>query len=134
MGSAGADPSRKHLPWMRAIRRELHQVPELANEERRTREIIAGRLREIGLTPVLPPRSTAVIATVAPDRPGPAVALRADMDGLPLTEETGLPFASETPGRMHACGHDLHMAALLGAARRLLERDPPAGPVRLLFQ
>src|SRR5690606_33637803 len=75
-----------------------------------------------------------IVADIAGDRPGPTVALRADMDALPIQEESGLPFASVTPGVMHACGHDAHTAILLGAARLLASDRDFAGTVRLLFQ
>ncbi len=115
-----------------AIRRDLHQHPELAWQEERTSNVVAARLTELGI----PHRRLAGTGIVA-DLPGetgiPAVALRADMDALPVHEETGLSFASVHENRMHACGHDGHMAILLGAAELLAGRSLPA-PVRLLFQ
>ncbi len=116
------------------IRRALHRRPELSFQEHETARFIAGELRALGLEPV-PMAGTGVVAHVAGARPGPTVALRADIDALPIHEETGLDFASETPGVMHACGHDAHTACLLTAARLLVEtRDEWAGTVRLVFQ
>ncbi|HEV2165408.1 MAG TPA: M20 family metallopeptidase [Thermoplasmata archaeon] len=127
--------ARTWLPSMRRWRRALHREPEVAYEEVRTRAIVAEALGSLGIAPRRVPGLTGLIATIGPDRPGPVVALRADMDGLPVEEATGLPFRARRRGRMHACGHDLHMAAALGAAAILKERDPPtAGPVRLIFQ
>lgn len=134
MPGRGTEGARRFLPWMRTVRRELHRVPELAYHEVETQRVLADRLQEIGLAAVRIPRSTALLATIPSEGEGPPVALRAEMDGLPVSERTGLPYGSRFDGRMHACGHDLHMAALLGAARLLLEEAPPRGPVRLLFQ
>lgn len=116
-------------------RRALHRWPELAFEEHRTAALIERVLSEGGLEPERV-AGTGVVASVRTGRPGPVVALRADMDALPLEERTGLPFASERPGLMHACGHDGHVAMLLGAALALAEaREQITGSeVRLLFQ
>ena len=118
-----------------AIRRELHRTPEIGNDLPRTQAIVVRELRALGLEPRTGTSTTSVTALIAGGRPGPAVLLRADMDALALTEDTGLDFASETPGRMHACGHDTHVAMLLGAARLLQARraDLP-GTVLLMFQ
>ena len=120
------------LPWMTEVRRTLHRHPEPGNKELFTAEYVESVLRELGLSPrrLL---DTAVIADLHGGAPGPTVALRADMDALPVTEDSGVEYASLTPGMMHACGHDLHMTAVLGAARLLTEL-PFAGTVRLLFQ
>ncbi len=127
--------ARRALPAMRAWRTAFHQDPELSNEETRTRDTVVAALRELGIPYRTFERGYGVEGFVGADRPGPVVALRADMDALPVTEESGLPFASRTPGRMHACGHDVHMACLLGAASILGRAPRPlAGPVRLLFQ
>jgi amidohydrolase len=121
--------------WMRDQREELHRHPELAHQERATRDRVVGLLREMGAEPRVLPGLTGVLATLGADRPGPAVALRADMDGLPIQETTGSSFASRSDGVMHACGHDIHMAALLGAARVMAARpERLRGPVRLIFQ
>ncbi|MFP4540482.1 MAG: M20 family metallopeptidase [Opitutales bacterium] len=123
-------------PEMRAFRRDLHRHPELAYAEHRTAAKVAERLRELpGWEVETGIAETGVVATLGRDLPGPAVALRADMDALPIEEQTGLPHASQVPGMMHACGHDGHTAMLLGAAIALSHlRAELAGPVRLLFQ
>ena len=116
-------------------RRHLHRHPELSFQEHETAAYIAAALRGIGLEPIEGVGGTGVVAHVRGARPGPVVALRADIDALPITEATGLDFASETDGVMHACGHDVHTACLLGAARLLHEgREALAGTVRLVFQ
>lgn len=120
---------------MRTIRRDLHRHPELADEERWTHDRLRSALDGLGVRATTFARSTALLATLPGAAGRPVVALRADMDGLPIEETTGAAFRSQNPGRMHACGHDVHMASLLGAARLLLERPVEgAGPVRLLFQ
>ncbi len=127
--------ARSALPAMRAWRSAFHQDPELSFHERHTRDLVIAALRELGVPHRTFDGSTAVIGTFGEGANGPVVALRADMDALPVTEETGLPFASRHPGRMHACGHDVHMACVLGAASILARRErTSAGPVRLLFQ
>ncbi len=117
--------------WLRKIRREIHAWPELAYEEKRTATLICRELQALGLSPRFGIARTGVVVDIGNGKP--RVALRADMDALPLNEETGLPFASKRPGIMHACGHDGHVAMLLGAAA-LLVQDPPEGGVRLIFQ
>ncbi|HYA10725.1 MAG TPA: M20 family metallopeptidase [Thermoplasmata archaeon] len=127
--------ARRALPAMRAWRAAFHEEPELSGEEHRTREKVVRALRELGVPTTTFDDVPAVVGLLGEGRPGPVVALRADMDALPITEATGLPFRSRKPGAMHACGHDIHMASLLGAAL-LLSRQPGAlaGPVKLLFQ
>ncbi|WP_123041528.1 amidohydrolase [Cohnella candidum] len=116
-------------------RRQLHAFPETSLEEFETTETIRGWLREAGIRMPDYPLKTGVIAEIGGLRGGPVVALRADIDALPVQEETGLPFASKVPGKMHACGHDFHTAALLGAALLLKERESELpGAVRLIFQ
>ena len=117
------------------LRRRIHRRPELAFEEYETAALVADTLRDIGLEPTTGVARTGVVAHVEGARPGPTIALRADIDALPIREATGLDFASEVEGRMHACGHDAHTASLLGAAQILHAiRDDLAGSVRLLFQ
>ncbi|MDT0630383.1 M20 metallopeptidase family protein [Rubrivirga litoralis] len=117
------------------LRRQIHRRPELAYEEHETAALVAATLREIGIEPTTGVARTGVVAHVEGGRPGPTVALRADIDALPIQEATGLDFASEVDGRMHACGHDAHTASLLGAARVLhAVRADLAGAVRLIFQ
>jgi amidohydrolase len=124
-------------------RRWFHENPELSNREYETAAYVAGALEEMGLSPQTGIAHTGLVAIIEGGKPGPLVALRADMDGLPVTEQTGLPFASRARGEyngqevgvMHACGHDAHMAMLLGAAWVLNSvKDDLAGSVMLIFQ
>jgi len=131
--------AREILPDLIPIRRAIHRHPELGLDLPETQRRIAEELSALGLEPKLGKGLSSVVATIGADRPGRTIVLRADMDALPLTEETGLAFASETDGQMHACGHDTHVTMLLGAARLLVEqlRRQPAslpGPVLLMFQ
>ncbi len=123
----------KLFNWMVDIRREIHQWPEKAFEERRTAELISRRLKEIGIEHRRGVAVTGILGRLITDKEAPTVALRADMDALPVYENTGLPFASKAPGLMHACGHDGHVAILLGAAK-LLKARPPKGNVVFIFQ
>jgi len=126
---------RLHAADLVAIRRDLHRHPELSGQEHRTAGIVAERLGSLGLEVLAGVGGTGVVGLLRGSRPGPCVALRADMDALPIQEETGAPYASEVPGVMHACGHDVHTACLLGAAGLLAGlRDRPAGSVKFLFQ
>jgi amidohydrolase len=115
-----------------AWRRHLHRHPELSFDEHETAAFVARTLEGFGGLAVERPTETSVMARLGGG--GPVVALRADIDALPVAEESGVEFASETPGRMHACGHDGHTAMLLGAARLLSERGLGGGEVRFLFQ
>jgi amidohydrolase len=123
------------VPAMTAWRQDLHRHPELGFEERRTAALVAETLKGLGIPVAEGIARTGVVGTVT-GRPGNrAIALRADMDALAMTEGTGLPYASTVPGRMHACGHDGHTAMLLGAAHWLAaNRDRFAGTVHLVFQ
>lgn len=117
-----------------SLREAFHRMPELGNHEFKTAERIEHTLRALGLRPrrVL---ETGVFATLHGSLPGPTIALRADMDALPVQETTGAPFASENPGVMHACGHDVHITSVLGAAMLLSRhRHELRGSVRFLFQ
>jgi hippurate hydrolase len=116
-----------------ALRRGFHAEPELAFQEERTAGRIIGELDRLAIPFEYAGRGSGVIGRVGTDPALPTVALRAEMDALPGTETTGLPFASRHPGAVHACGHDAHMAMVLGAAA-LLQRAPPAGNVLLVFQ
>lgn len=98
-------------------RRQLHQHPELSFEEFETAEFVAERLTELGYDVRRNVGGTGVLATLDTGRPGPVIAFRADMDALPIQEQTGLPFASAKPGVMHGCGHDIHTAVLAGNRR-----------------
>ncbi|GAA1583488.1 M20 metallopeptidase family protein [Actinoplanes couchii] len=116
------------------LRRSLHGHPEVGLHLPRTQQTILDALDGLGLEISTGRELTSVTAVLRGGRPGPVVLLRSDMDGLPITEATGLPFASAT-GTMHACGHDLHMAGLVGAARLLAgQRDELPGTVVFMFQ
>lgn len=116
-------------------RRWFHAHPEVSTKEFKTSEKIFGILEELGLNPVRGNGHQGIAATIVGGKPGPMIALRADMDALSIKEETGLPYASETPGIMHACGHDVHMTTLLETTLRLLKRkDEIQGKIRLIFQ
>jgi hippurate hydrolase len=117
-----------------AIRQELHQYPELSWQEERTAEVICRVLDEHGIAYRSGVATTGVIAEIPGELAGPFIALRADMDALPIQEQTELPFASRVDGVMHACGHDGHVSMLLGAAMVLSQGSRPPLPVRLLFQ
>lgn len=119
--------------WIVGIRRELHQFPELLFEEHNTSAALRRHLDALDIPYRFPVARTGIVATIGSGEP--VVALRADIDALPLTEETGLPFSSRNKGAMHACGHDAHMSMLLGAARLLKEQEGKLkGTVKLLFQ
>jgi amidohydrolase len=118
-----------------AVRRDLHAHPELSNREDRTGHLVAERLRAQGLEVRYPVAKTGVVGILRGAQPGPVVALRADIDALPIEEKTGLSFASQVRGVMHACGHDAHTAILLGTAEVLLAlKDRLPGTVVFLFQ
>jgi amidohydrolase len=118
-----------------ATRRDLHLHPELGFEERRTAGIVATRLRGLGYDVHEGIGITGVVGVLRGSQPGKTVMLRADMDALPLSEETAHAFRSEQPGVMHACGHDGHVAILLGAAREIvIRRSQLAGTIVLCFQ
>lgn len=131
-------------PKVIAWRRDIHQNPELSNREFRTAAKVTEHLRALGLDTVETEIAhTGVVGTLVGARPGPVIALRADMDALPVREQTALPFASQAKGEyngeevdvMHACGHDTHVAMLMGAAEILAEhRDQLAGTVKFIFQ
>jgi amidohydrolase len=116
-----------------AWRHELHRHPELAFEEHWTSDFIAARLEEFGYRPHRGIGKTGIVATLE-NGPGPSIGLRADMDALPITEQTNLAFSSQNPGRMHACGHDGHVSMLLAAAQYLAESRCFRGTVHFIFQ
>lgn len=124
------------LPELIALRRELHAHPELGYEEVQTQRRILEQIEKLpGLTVRRDVARTGIVATLGADRTGPCVALRADMDCLPIEEQSGKPYASRVPGKMHACGHDGHVACLVGAARVLSRMaDRLGGPVKFIFQ
>ncbi len=119
--------------WMKEIRRSLHLWPETAFEEFRTSSLIKERLDELGLEYRSNVAGTGVVGRLITDRNAPTAALRADMDALRIFENTGLPFSSQADGTMHACGHDGHVAMILGAAA-ILKKTPPNGNVVFIFQ
>ena len=128
------DDARVLLPELVALRRDLHAHPETGLELPRTQHAVLQALSGLDLEITTGTRTTSVTAVLRGGRPGPAVLLRGDMDALPVVEETGLAFAS-TNGAMHACGHDLHTAALVGAARLLhAHREELPGDVIFMFQ
>jgi len=134
------DEARALLPEVIALRRRLHENPELGLVLPETQKAVLEALAPHGLEVATGGATSAVVATLRGGRApagagGPTLLLRADMDALPLTEATGLPFASRHEGRMHACGHDAHTAMLVGAAALLARRrDALPGTVKLLFQ
>ncbi|MCF3641889.1 M20 family metallopeptidase [Rhizobium sp. TRM95111] len=122
------------MPELVAIRRDLHAHPELGLEEVRTSGIVARELASCGYTVTRGLAKTGLVATLTNGTSRRSVGIRADMDALPILEETGLPYASRTPGLMHACGHDGHTTMLLGAAKVIAERRNFDGTVHLIFQ
>ena len=131
------------LPQVTAWRRDIHQHPELGNRETRTAKLVAAQLKKLGMDVKTGVAHTGVVAVLKGGKPGPKLAIRADMDALPVTEEVDLPFASKVRstyagqdvGVMHACGHDSHTAMLLGVATALagMRKDLP-GEVMFIFQ
>jgi amidohydrolase len=139
VGAAAQALQPKVIAW----RRDFHQHPELSNREERTAAKVADHLRALGLKPRVGIAHHGVVAIIEGGKPGPRVALRADMDALPVTEQSGLPFASkatssyrgQTVGVMHACGHDAHTGILMGVAEALVKmRAQLPGQVMLIFQ
>ncbi|HUG41541.1 MAG TPA: amidohydrolase [Longimicrobiales bacterium] len=141
---AGLGPAiARHTPAITRLRHTIHQNPELSNRETATAALVAEHLRELGLEVRTGVARTGVVGVLRGGRPGPVVAVRADMDALPVTEATGLPFAStkratfngQEVGVMHACGHDIHVAVGLGVASVLAERRASLpGTVVFVFQ
>jgi len=117
-----------------ALRRDLHRHPELAFQEKRTSELVARRLADWGYAVTTGVAGTGVVGTLRRGRNGRALAIRADMDALPIREATGLAYASEAQGVMHACGHDGHTTILLAAAKRLADSGQFEGALHLVFQ
>ncbi len=118
-----------------AWRRHLHQHPELSCEEYETTAFLRDQVKKIGLKQIPIKLKTGLLAEVVGKEPGPTMAVRTDIDALPILERTGLPYKSKIDGRMHACGHDVHMATILGTAAALTQlREHLAGRVRFIFQ
>lgn len=150
LSAQAADPWPKvdaHLkqlePKVTAWRRDVHQNPELSNRETRTAKLVADHLRSLGMEVKTGIAHTGVVGLLVGGKPGPVIALRADMDALPVTEEVDLPFRSRARGQyqgsevgvMHACGHDAHVAILMGVAEALAAvRGELAGSVKFIFQ
>ena len=127
--------ARSILPDTIEVRRRIHRRPEIGLDLPQTQAVVVDELRRLGLEPVLGKKLSSVSATIDGGLPGPTILLRGDMDALPLHEDIGLDFSSEIDGAMHACGHDTHVAMLLGAARLLVDRRAELpGRVLLMFQ
>jgi amidohydrolase len=122
-------------PHLVQIRRDIHAHPELAFEEVRTASRVADELTRLGIAHRTGVGRTGVVGLIEGGRPGPVLAIRADMDALPIAEQTGLAFASKVPGLMHACGHDIHTSTLIGVAAVLKQFAPQiSGSIKLVFQ
>ncbi len=127
-------PNATLVAHVRELRRRIHRQPELGFEEMLTSALVVGELERLGIS-YRRVAQTGIVGVIRGGLPGKTVGLRADMDALPITERSGEPFASEIPGKMHACGHDAHTAMLLGAAEMLqTHRAIVPGNVVLLFQ
>jgi amidohydrolase len=129
------DLAQALMPQLVAWRRDFHQHPELGFEEVRTADIVAAHLRNLNIETSVGVGKTGVVGLVRGSGPGPTVLLRFDMDALPIQEQSAAPYASQRPGRMHACGHDAHTAMGMGVAQLLAHtREQWPGQVKLLFQ
>jgi amidohydrolase len=127
--------SLKYAPDMIRLRRQLHQYPEISLDERQTQKIIAAKLKKAGLKINSKIWKTAVVGFLNGKGKGKTVGIRSDMDALPVTERTGYSFQSKFPSRMHACGHDVHMATVWGAARILSSlKNELNGSVKVIYQ
>lgn len=125
--------AKETYPYAVSAREQLHEYPEVGNHEFKTTEFLVRELEKLGYE-VLRPLETGAVAVLRMGE-GKTVAIRADIDALPVTEETGLPFASQNPGFMHACGHDVHTASLLAAAKAVSEnKEKFHGTVKFIFQ
>ncbi|MEJ2758558.1 MAG: M20 family metallopeptidase [Anaerolineales bacterium] len=123
------------FPYTQAMRRDFHAHPEIGFQEVRTSGIVAKELQELGIEVSTGIAKTGVVAIIEGKGPGPVVLIRFDMDALPIEEETGAPYASQTPGVMHACGHDGHTAIGLTVAKVLHKyQDQWSGTVKLVYQ
>lgn len=128
------EDAKQFADWIVDLRRRIHRHPELMYKEFETSKLVRDTLDELGVPYRFPVGETGVVATIGDGR-APCVALRADMDALPIHEESEVPFRSEIDGKMHACGHDCHTAMLLGAARLLKSHEAELhGTVKLIFQ
>lgn len=128
--------AQQYFNEVKHIRRHLHKHPELSMQEYRTADFISGKLQEYGISFTSGIACTGIVALITGSKTGQGItALRADMDALPIQEQSNAEYCSQTPGVMHACGHDVHMACLLGAAKILQQtRQHWGGTVKLIFQ
>jgi len=124
----------RHSAELTQWRQDLHRYPELAFDEHRTSAFIADKLREFRLDPQTGIGGTGIVAVIEGEGSGRSIGLRADIDALPMEDESGRPYASTVAGRAHACGHDGHTVAMLGVARYLAQHPPRQGRVVLIFQ
>ena len=122
------------MPALVAWRRQIHRQPELGFQEFKTAQLVANELTQLGIEFRAGVGRTGIVAEIHSDQPGPLIALRADMDALPIHETNDAAYASQTPNTMHACGHDAHTAMLLGAATLFAQHPPQRGGVRFIFQ
>lgn len=126
---------RAEEQYLLSLRRKLHQQPELSGQELATTDLIAAELRSFGLAVTVWPNEPGVVALLEGGKPGKTLALRADIDALPLNEQSGLPFASCREGVTHACGHDIHTTVLLGTAKLLNSmKEQITGNIKFIFQ
>src|SRR5271167_431536 len=129
------DATQRIEPALIEIRRDIHAHPELGFEEVRTAGVVARELTRLGIAHQTGVARTGIVGLIEGGRPGKVLVIRADMDALPIEERTGLSYASQTKGLMHACGHDIHTTTLLGVAAVLKDLAPQlAGTVKLVFQ
>jgi amidohydrolase len=129
------EAAEKLEPYLIEFRRDLHRYPELSFQESETAQKVSKELKKLGLKVKTQVGGHGIVADLQGERPGPTIALRADMDALPIHEETGLSYASSIDGIMHACGHDAHTTILLGAVHLLVpHRDKLSGTIRFIFQ
>ncbi len=128
------DTLKKHLPDLIAIRHDLHAHPEMLFKEDRTAKVVSDELARLGFRVTTGIGITGVVGSISNGNSARAIGIRADMDALPIQEQTNLPYASRYPGKMHACGHDGHTTMLLGLARYLSETRNFDGTVHLIFQ
>lgn len=130
-----AQAAERLTPQLVALRKQLHQHPELAFEEHETAKAVASFLTRLKIPFRAGVGKTGIVAVLEGSSPGRTIGIRADMDALPIHEETGLAFASKIPGKMHACGHDVHTVIALGVAAALVEvKDSLKGKIKFIFQ
>jgi amidohydrolase len=135
LGPRITDIAARLSPQLVALRKALHQHPELAFEEHETAKQVVEYLTRLGMTCRTGVGKTGVVAVLEGAKPGRTIGIRADMDALPIHEQTGLPFASKVAGKMHACGHDVHTVIALGVAATLAELRPFLhGKIKFIFQ